>query len=128
MKYDNMVRRNRRVNEEKKERAIFAIKKLLLENEPVTVSALAEKTGLSREFFYKNEKVREVLTKARIQQQGIVFQRPQKALFDKAMAAQLESMKKRLEKEKDTVRSLQAENERLQKALKKKELNVLKKL
>lgn len=128
MKYDNMVRRNRRVNEEKKERAIFAIKKLLLENEPVTVSTLAEKTGLSREFFYKNEKVREVLTKARTQQQGVVFQRPQKALFDKAMAAQLESMKKQLEKEKDTVRSLQAENERLQKALKKKELNVLKKL
>jgi len=128
MKYDNMVRRNRRVNEEKKERAIFAIKKLLLENEPVTVSTLAEKTGLSREFFYKNEKVREVLTKARSQQQGVVFQRPQKALFDKAMAAQLERMKKQLEKEKDTVRSLQAENERLQKALKKKELNVLKKL
>ena len=128
MKYDNMVRRNRRVNEEKKERAIFAIKKLLLENEPVTVSTLAEKTGLSREFFYKNEKVREVLTKARSQQQGVVFQRPQKALFDKAMAAQLESMKKQFEKEKDTVRSLQAENERLQKALKKKELNVLKKL
>lgn len=128
MKYDNMVRRNRRVNEEKKERAIFAIKKLFLENEPVTVSTLAEKTGLSREFFYKNEKVREVLTKARTQQQGVVFQRPQKAIFDKAMAAQLESMKKQLEKEKDTVRSLQAENERLQKALKKKELNVLKKL
>ena len=128
MKYDNMVRRNRRVNEEKKERAIFAIKKLLLENEPVTVSTLAEKTGLSREFFYKIEKVREVLTKARSQQQGVVFQRPQKAIFDKAMAAQLESMKKQLEKEKDTVRSLQAENERLQKALKKKELNVLKKL
>ena len=128
MKYDNMVRRNRRVNEEKKERAIFAIKKLLLENEPVTVSTLAEKTGLSREFFYKNEKVREVLTKARSQQQGVVFQRPQKAIFDKAMAAQLESMKKQLEKEKDTVRSLQAENVRLQKALKKKELNVLKKL
>ena len=123
MKYDNMVRRNRRVNEEKKERAIFAIKKLLLENEPVTVSTLAEKTGLSREFFYKN-----VLTKARSQQQGVVFQRPQKAIFDKAMAAQLESMKKQLEKEKDTVRSLQAENERLQKALKKKELNVLKRL
>ena len=128
MKYDNMVRRNRRVNEEKKERAIFAIKKLLLENEPVTVSTLAEKTGLSREFFYKNEKVREVLTKARSQQQGVVFQRPQKAIFDKAMAAQLEKMKKQLEKEKDTVRSLQAENERLQKALKKKELNVLKRL
>ena len=128
MKYDNMVRRNRRVNEEKKERAIFAIKKLLLENEPVTVSTLAEKTGLSREFFYKNEKVREVLTKARSQQQGVVFQRPQKAIFDKAMAAQLESMKKQLEKEKDTVRSLQAENERLQKALKKKELNGLKRL
>ena len=128
MKYDNMVRRNRMVNEEKKERAIYAIKKFLQENEPVTVSALAEKTGLSREFFYKNEKVREVLTKARIQQQGIVFQRPQKAIFDKAMAAQLESVKKQLEKEKDAVRSLQAENERLQKALKKKELNVLKKL
>ena len=128
MKYDNMVRRNRIVNEEKKERAILAIRKLLLENEPVTVSALSEKTGLSREFFYKNEKVREALTRARTQQQGVVFQRPQKAMFDRAMAAQLENVRKQLEKEKDMVRSLQAENEKLQKALRKKELNVLKKL
>ena len=126
MKYDNMLRRNRAVNTEKKERAILAIKKLLLEEEPVTVSSLAEKTGLSREFFYKNKEVRTALGKARAQQQGMVFQRPQKATFDRAMAAQLESVKKQLEKEKDAVRFLQAENAKLQKALKKKELNVLK--
>ena len=128
MKYDNMVRRNKMVSEENKKRALLAIRQMLNENEPVTVAALASKTGLSREYFYKNEDAREAVAKARIQQQGVVFQRPRKAVFDKAMAAQLEYVTKQLEKEKDTVKTLQAENEKLQKALKKKELNVLKKL
>jgi macrodomain Ter protein organizer (MatP/YcbG family) len=128
MKYDNMVRRNRRVNEEKKERAIFAIKKLLLENEPVTVSTLAEKTGLSREFFYKNEKVRNCLARAREQQRDQIFQRPQKALFDRAMEAQLEETKRQLIRERKDKEKLEEEVSRLQKALKKKDINLLRKL
>ena len=128
MKYDNMLRRNRIVNEGKKQAALAAIRKLLCENEPVTVAALSQKTGLSREFFYKNGAVREELVKARRSQEGIVFARPQKEMLDKAVAMQLESVKKKLEKEKETVRYLQEENLRLQKALKKKELGILKRL
>ena len=57
MKYDKMVERNRAVSREKVTLAKVAIGELLRENEAVTVVSLVQKTGLSREFFYKNEKV-----------------------------------------------------------------------
>ena len=125
MKYDNMVRKNKELSREKTERALTAIKALLTAGEAVTVAALVKKTGLSREYFYKNEKARAALIKAREQQSGMVFQRPQKAVFDKAMAAQLEIMKKQLAKVTSERDDLMAQNGKLQKALKKKDLNML---
>ena len=65
MKYDKMVARNRAVSREKVTLAKVAIGELLRENEAVTVVSLVQKTGLSREFFYKNEKVRNCLARAR---------------------------------------------------------------
>ena len=63
MKYDKMVARNRAVSREKVTLAKVAIGELLRENEAVTVVSLVQKTGLSREFFYKNEKVRNCLAR-----------------------------------------------------------------
>ena len=125
MYYDNMVRRNKELSREKTERALTAIRTLLSEKEPVCVAVLVKKTGLSREFFYKNEKVREAIINARKQQDGLIYQRPQKAVFDKAMAAQLEILKKQLEKVTRERDELKAHNDKLQKALKKKELNLI---
>ena len=125
MYYDNMVRRNKELSREKTERALTAIRTLLWEKEPVCVAVLVKKTGLSREFFYKNEKVREAIINARKQQDGLIYQRPQKAVFDKAMAAQLEILKKQLEKVTRERDELKAHNDKLQKALKKKELNLI---
>ena len=123
-----MVLRNRKVNREKKEKAILAIRKLLADEEMVSVSVLSQRTGLSREYFYKNPEVRQVLNDARGQQKGLIFTRPQKVIFDKAMAAQLEQLKRQLEKEKENSRRVQAENVKLQKALKKKSLNMIRSL
>ena len=56
-KYDKMLELNKRKSEEKVERAILAIRTMVLEKEKVSVPALMQKTGLSRGFFYKNETV-----------------------------------------------------------------------
>ncbi len=90
--------------------------------------SLVQKTGLSREFFYKNEKVRNCLARAREQQRDQIFQRPQKALFDRAMEAQLEETKRQLIRERKDKEKLEEEVSRLQKALKKKDINLLRKL
>lgn len=128
VKYDNMVARNRAVSKEKVERAKGAIRHMLEEDKAVTVAALAEKTGLSKEFFYKNPEVRKDLGIAREQQQGRIFERPRKAIIDKAMAAQLEAVKKQLAKERAEKEELIKKNEKLEKALKKKDLSALRKL
>lgn len=128
MKYDNMVIRNRAVSREKVRLAKTAIGELLRANEAVTVAVLVRKTGLSREFFYKNEEARTCLAKAREEQRGQVFQRPQKALFDRAMAAELERAKKQLLKERKDRERLQEEVKKLQTALKRKDIDLLRKL
>ena len=125
MKYDNMVKRNREVNAEKARRAKRAIQDMLDKQEPVTVAALARKTGLSREFFYKNEELRKVLTQARKQQDHIVFQRPQMAAIDKAMEMHLKELQKELVKVREENKTLKAENEKLKSALKKRDLKIL---
>ena len=118
MKYDNMVKRNREVNAEKARRARRAIQDMLDKQEPVTVAELARKTGLSREFFYKNEELRKVLTQARKQQDHIVFQRP-------AMEMHLKELQKELAKVREENKTLKAENEKLKAALKKRDLKIL---
>ena len=125
MTYDNMVKRNREVNAEKARRAKRAIQDMLDKQEPVTVAALARKTGLSREFFYKNEELRKVLTQARKQQDHIVFQRPQMAAIDKAMEMHLKELQKELAKVREENKTLKAENEKLKAALKKRDLKIL---
>ena len=125
MKYDNMVKRNREVSREKVRKAKAAIRKMLDDNEPVTVCRLTEQTGLSREFFYKNEELRKVLTQARKQQDHIVFQRPQMAAIDKAMEMHLKELQKELVKVREENKTLKAENEKLKSALKKRDLKIL---
>lgn len=128
MKYDKMVAYNREVSREKTERAMMEIKKLFSENKAVSVSALAEKTGLSREFFYKNAQVRDCLMQAREKQSGMVLQRPQKAVLDKAMEARLAALEMQLKKERSEKEELLAQNARLQKSVRKKDLNTLRNL
>jgi len=71
-KYDKMLELNKRKSEEKVERAILAIRTMVLEKEKVSVPALMQKTGLSRGFFYKNPIVRSEIDAAMEQQAGMV--------------------------------------------------------
>ena len=56
-KYDRMIALNRKSSEEKVDKAVKAIHKMLEDGEKVTIPKLMNRTGLSRGFFYKNPTV-----------------------------------------------------------------------
>lgn len=92
---------------------------MLEDGEKITIPKLMEKTGLSRGFFYKNPIVRSVLGKALEQQAGMAD--PRKSILDMAMDNEIAALHEK-------IRSLQAENERLRKALSRKNANLIRSL
>ena len=71
-KYDTMIACNRKMSEEKINRAVTEIRQMLTDREKVSVPKLVKRTGLSRGFFYKNETVRKEMDRALEQQAGTV--------------------------------------------------------
>lgn len=71
-KYDRMIALNRKSSEEKVDKAVKAIHKMLEDGEKVTIPKLMNRTGLSRGFFYKNPTVRREVDRALEQQAGMV--------------------------------------------------------
>ena len=128
MKYDRMLERNRTVSREKAECARAAIGKMLKDGDAITVTALAETTGLSRDFFYKNVQVREYVAQARLRQSGQVFGRGEKELLDKAMAMKLAALEKQLARQKARAEELECQNEKLKRALEQKDRNILRRI
>ncbi len=125
-KYDKMIALNKKSSEEKVDKAIKAIHKMLEDGEKVTVSKLMSKTGLSRGFFYKNLVVRKEVDRALEQQAGMVD--PKRYIGDMALKCRVELLEQQ-------IRELQRENEelvkknwKLEKALNKKDLNMIKNL
>ncbi len=71
-KYDNMIKRSRKVSEEKISRAKSTIRGMIEEEEKVTIPKLMKKTKLSRGLFYKNPTVRKEIDRALDRQAGMV--------------------------------------------------------
>lgn len=105
-KYDGMVAVNQAISREKTRQALQAIQQMVRENAEITVKELQERTGLSRAFFYKNEKVKSALEKARKQSDQVPPVKPQQVILNRAMEKQLQIMERRMKK-------LRAENEAL---------------
>ena len=85
-----------------------------------------KKTGLSRGFFYKNPVIRDALNQAIEQQAGMID--PRREILNMAMEKQIELLNQKvvaLTREND---ELKKRNEKLQKALKKQDLNFIKNL
>ena len=118
-KYDKMLELNKRKSEEKVERAVLTIRTMVLEREKVSVPALMQKTGLSRGFFYKNPIVRGEIDAAMEQQAGMVD--PRRNIISQAMEAEMNLLRQQLQ-------NLIKENQKLKKALSKKELNLIKQI
>lgn len=118
-KYEKMVACNRQSSLEKIDLAKKAIFEMLDDGEKITIPKLMERTGLSRGFFYKNPFVCGALDKALEQQVGMTD--PRKSILDMAMNNEIAALHEK-------IRTLQAENERLKKALNKKNANLIRSL
>ena len=127
-KYDHMVEMNRQSSKEKITRAITAIADMEQKAEKISVAELVLRTELSRAFFYKNEEVRVALDAAMRRQQGMRFVSPRKVILDAAMDQELSLKDRKIKKLEEQVKTLSTQNEKLQKAINRKELAFIKSL
>lgn len=125
-KYDRMIETNKERSDEKVASAKRAIRKLMEDGERISVPQLMKMTGLSRGFFYKNAIVRAEINRAIEQQAGTVD--PRRSILDQAMDSRIELLQQQIAELKRENAKLLAENQRLQKALNKKSLNIIKNL
>ena len=108
-KYDKMIEENQKKSKEKIELAQRTIQDMISNKERISVPKLMKKTGLSRGFFYKNPIVRDTMNEAIEQQAGMIDPRREILLTREN-------------------RELKKANEKLQKALRKQDLNFIKNL
>lgn len=125
-KYEKMVACNRKSSADKIELAKKTIFEMLDEGEKITIPKLIAKTGLSRGFFYKNPIVRNTLDKALEQQVGMTD--PRKNILDMAMDNEIIALHEKIRTLQKENSRLTAENEKLQKALNKKNTSLLRSL
>ena len=125
-KYDRMIETNKERSDEKVASAKRAIRKLMEDGERISVPQLMKMTGLSRGFFYKNAIVRAEIDRAIEQQAGTVD--PRRSILDQAMDSRIELLQQQIAELKRENAKLLVENQRLQKALNKKSLNIIKNL
>ena len=91
MKYDKIVEISREKSREKAKIAIKAIQEMISRRERITVSELTRRTGLSKEIFYSNREVREVLENAKLKQDTAY--NPDIVIMDKNMEDKIIHMK-----------------------------------
>ncbi len=125
-KYDRMIEINKERSDEKIASAKRAVRKLMEDGERISVPQLMKMTGLSRGFFYKNAIVRAEIDRAMAQQAGTVD--PRRSILDQAMDSRIELLQQQIAELKRENAKLLAENQKLQKALNKKSLTIIKNL
>lgn len=125
-KYDKMIEENQRKSKEKIELALQAIQDMLANKERISVPKLMKKTGLSRGIFYKNPTVRDTLNQAVEQQAGMID--PRREILNMAMEKQIELLNQKVAALSRENKELKRKNEKLQKALRKQDLNFIKNL
>ena len=125
-KYDKMIEENQEKSKEKVKLAQRAIQDMISNKERVSVPKLMKKTGLSRGFFYKNPIVRDTTNEAIEQQAGMID--PRREILNMAMEKQIELLNQKVAALSRENRELKRANEKLQKALRKQDLNFIKNL
>ena len=106
--------------------ARITILEMVEEGERVTVPKLMVQTGLSRGFFYKNPTVRKLVDEAVEKQAGMVD--PRKGILDMVMDNEIAKLHEQIRLLRGENEQLKEENQRLKKALDKKNMNILKNL
>ncbi|MEF9839324.1 MAG: DUF6262 family protein [Lachnospiraceae bacterium] len=123
-KYDKMIALNKKASDEKVAMARNAIHKMMDEGQKVTVPKLMQKTGLSRGFFYKNEIIRREVDKALQQQAGMVD--PKRYIGDMALRSRIELFQQQNRELQKEVETLRKDKERLEKALNRRDMELMK--
>ena len=122
-KYDKMIEENQRKSKEKIGLAQQTIQDMLANKERITVPKLMKKTGLSRGFFYKNPTIRDIMNQAVEEQAGMID--PRREILNMAMEKQIDLLNQKIAALTKENSELKKKNEKLQKALKKQDLNCL---
>ena len=125
-KYDKMIEENQRKSKEKIGLAQQTIQDMLANKERITVPKLMKKTGLSRGFFYKNPTIRDLMNQAVEEQAGMID--PRREILNMAMEKQIDLLNQKIAALTKENSELKKKNEKLQKALKKQDLNFIKNL
>ena len=125
-KYDKMIEENQRKSKEKICLAQQTIHDMVTNKERITVPKLMKKTGLSRGFFYKNPTVRDLMNQAVEEQPGMID--PRREILNMAMEKQIDLLNQKIAALTRENSELKKKNEKLQKALKKQDLNFIKNL
>ena len=125
-KYDKMIEENQRKSKEKIELALQAIQDMLANKDRISVPTLMKNTVLSRGFFYKKPTVRDTLNQAVEQQAGMID--PRREILNMAMEKQIELLNQKVAALSRENKELKRKNEKLQKALRKQDLNFIKNL
>ena len=125
-KYDKMIEENQRKSKEKIYLAQQTIPDMVANKERITVPKLMKKTGLSRGLFYKNPTIRDLMNQAIEEQAGMID--PRREILNMAMEKQIELLNQKVAALTRENSELKKKNEKLQKALKKQDLNFIKNL
>ena len=125
-KYDKMIEENQRKSKEKICLAQQTIHDMVTNKERITVPKLMKKTGLSRGFFYKNPTIRDLMNQAVEEQAGMID--PRREILNMAMEKQIDLLNQKIAALTRENSELKKKNEKLQKALKKQDLNFIKNL
>lgn len=125
-RYDKMIEENQRKSKEKICLAQQTIHDMVTNKERITVPKLMKKTGLSRGFFYKNPTVRDLMNQAVEEQVGMIDSR--REILNMAMEKQIDLLNQKIAALTRENSELKKKNEKLQKALKKQDLNFIKNL
>ena len=125
-KYDKMIEENQRKSKEKICLAQQTIHDMMANKERITVPKLMKKTGLSRGFFYKNPTIRDLMNQAIEEQAGMID--PRREILNIAMEKQIELLNQKVAALSRENNELKRKNDKLQKALRKQDLNFIKNL
>ena len=118
--YEKMVAVNRQTSERKELIAIEAMRKKYESQEQVSVVALVKETGLSRGFFYKNERVRTELRRLQKLQAEMDFTVTRKVVLDKAIVLRIKELEAENRLLKMEIADLLDKNNKLEKVAQKK--------
>ena len=123
-KYEKMVALKLQAQKENEASAIKSINYMLESDKLISVNELTKLTGLSRSYFYKNEKVSATMKKAIAKQKGSRDLFSKNEAFNIAAAKQNDVLENQLKRMREKYAALKAENQYLRDLLEENGYNI----